>query len=104
MTSTAQFETQRLSRESFSVLGLLHKNSVWTEFWKKHDWFLRLWYENTFKSYLKDDYSKGQEDTHKPIDHPCKMGFVSVLNETDAGLDLDIGAQVLRLLFEGDIE
>ena len=57
--------------------------------------------ENTFKPYLTDDYSKDLEDIHNPIDHQCKMGFVSVLNESDAGLDLGIGTQILRLLFEG---
>ncbi|WP_323787893.1 hypothetical protein [Psychroserpens sp.] len=35
--------------------------------------------QNRLKSYLADDYSKGYEDIHKPINHKCKMEFVEVM-------------------------
>ena len=53
--------------------------------------------ENKFQSYLTDDYSKDTEDDPNPIDHHCKMGFVSVLNEKNE-LDHTIGENILKLL------
>jgi len=53
--------------------------------------------ENKFQSYLTDDYSKDTEDDPNPIDHECKMGFVSVLNEKNE-LDHTIGENILKLL------
>ncbi|PWK18558.1 McrC family protein [Xanthomarina spongicola] len=55
--------------------------------------------ENKFKSYKTDDYSKDHEDIHNLIDHQCKMGFVSVLNENNDDLDSEIGEKILKLLF-----
>ncbi|WP_299390566.1 restriction endonuclease [uncultured Gelidibacter sp.] len=56
--------------------------------------------ENKFKSYLTDDYSKDHEDNHNQIEHQCKMGFVSVLNDFNNDLDSRIGDKILGLLFE----
>ncbi|MFL0354751.1 McrC family protein [Xanthomarina sp. GH4-25] len=56
--------------------------------------------ENTFKPYLTEDYSKHINGKALEMDHQCKMGFVSVLNEDSGDLDLDIGGNILRLVFE----
>ncbi|MFC5194808.1 McrC family protein [Bizionia hallyeonensis] len=56
--------------------------------------------ENIFRSYKTDDYSKDHEDNHNLIDHQCKMGFVSVLDESNDDLDLKIGEKILKLLFQ----
>jgi 5-methylcytosine-specific restriction enzyme subunit McrC len=53
--------------------------------------------ENKFKTYLTDDYSKDKEENHNPIDHQCKMGFVSVLDE-NGELSNAIGYKILNLL------
>ncbi len=53
--------------------------------------------ENKFKSYLTDDYSNYSNNETLEIDHQCKMGFVSVLNEKGE-LDTDIGNKVLELM------
>jgi 5-methylcytosine-specific restriction enzyme subunit McrC len=57
--------------------------------------------ENKFKSYKTDDYSKlnnveRKDENYIPIDHQCKMGFVSVLDGN--GLDKNIGKKVFNLL------
>jgi len=36
------------------------------------------------------------DDGHKDIDHQCKLGFVSVLDESGTQLDSGIGEKVLR--------
>ncbi|WP_179334567.1 McrC family protein [Winogradskyella costae] len=53
--------------------------------------------ENEFKPYLTDDYLKDREDQHSRIDHQCKMGFISVLNDANT-LNTDIAKQILNLL------
>ena len=53
--------------------------------------------ENKFKSYLTDDYSKHLSDVTLEIDHQCKMGFVSVLNDIGE-LDSNIGSKILDLI------
>ncbi|QNK78665.1 restriction endonuclease [Winogradskyella sp. PAMC22761] len=53
--------------------------------------------ENKFKSYLTDDYLKVHEDEHSRIDHQCKMGFVSVLDDANT-LNTDIAKRILDLL------
>lgn len=53
--------------------------------------------ENKFKSYLTDDYSKHNKGEASYIDHQCKMGFVSVLDEKNE-LDTSIGKRVLEFL------
>ena len=53
--------------------------------------------ENKFKSYLTDDYSKHLSDVTLEIDHQCKMGFVSVLNDIGE-LDNNIGSKILDLI------
>ncbi|REE25023.1 5-methylcytosine-specific restriction enzyme subunit McrC [Winogradskyella pacifica] len=53
--------------------------------------------ENKFKSYLTDDYLKVHEDEHSRIDHQCKMGFVSVLDEKNE-LEANIAKRILNLL------
>ncbi|AOW20753.1 McrC family protein [Urechidicola croceus] len=53
--------------------------------------------QNKFKSYETDDYSKDDQENHTPIDHQCKMGFVSVLDESGE-LDQKIGNIVLSLI------
>jgi 5-methylcytosine-specific restriction enzyme subunit McrC len=53
--------------------------------------------ENIFKSYLTDDYTKDDDANHDVIDHQCKMGFVSVLDE-NGQLDRFIGKKVLELI------
>lgn len=53
--------------------------------------------ENRFKSYQTDDYSKDAQENHFEMDHQCKMGFVSVLNE-NGELDDGIGFKILELL------
>jgi 5-methylcytosine-specific restriction enzyme subunit McrC len=52
--------------------------------------------ENIFKAYLTDDYAIDKEENYNPIEHQCKMGFVSVL-DGDA-LDEKLGEKVLSLL------
>ena len=52
---------------------------------------------NTFNKYKTDDYA----DLHgsvDEIDHLCKMGFVSVINQETGQLDDTIGTRVLELL------
>lgn len=53
--------------------------------------------ENRFKSYQTDDYSKDEYNNHLEMDHQCKMGFVSVLDENDQ-LSSTIGFRILQLL------
>ncbi|SDU21649.1 5-methylcytosine-specific restriction enzyme subunit McrC [Polaribacter sp. Hel1_33_78] len=53
--------------------------------------------ENKFKSYETDDYTKDDDSNHTKIDHQCKMGFVSVLDENEQ-LDKFIGKKVLELI------
>ncbi|WP_231632516.1 McrC family protein [Mangrovimonas sp. TPBH4] len=55
--------------------------------------------DNKFKRYNTDDYSKDHEDNHMEMDHQCKMGFVSVLNSQNDGLDRNLGNIVLKILF-----
>ena len=52
--------------------------------------------DNGFKSFKTDDYSKTSKGLQK-IDHQCKMGFVSVLDE-NGQLDEKIGQKVLDLV------
>ena len=52
---------------------------------------------NMFQVFETDDYSVGQAGILK-IDHQCKMGFVSVLNEENNDLDSEIGEIILKLL------
>ncbi|MDX1279192.1 5-methylcytosine restriction system specificity protein McrC [Oceanihabitans sediminis] len=52
---------------------------------------------NRFQVFETDDYSVGQAGILK-IDHQCKMGFVSVLNEENNDLDSEIGEIILKLL------
>jgi 5-methylcytosine-specific restriction enzyme subunit McrC len=49
---------------------------------------------NQFRPYLTDDYSLSQDSTSNLIDHQCKMGFVSVLDE-DNNLNDKLGEQIL---------
>ncbi|WP_179374347.1 McrC family protein [Winogradskyella wichelsiae] len=53
--------------------------------------------ENKFKSYLTDDYSSHIKEGPKEMEHQCKMGFVSVLND-NGDLDKRMGAKIIRLL------
>lgn len=50
-----------------------------------------------FKQFLTDDYHKPDEETLK-LEHKCKMGFVSILNESNDGLRDDLGVEILRVL------
>lgn len=50
-----------------------------------------------FKQFLTDDYHKPDKDTLK-LEHKCKMGFVSILNESNDGLRNDLGSEILRVL------
>ncbi|MCX7550281.1 McrC family protein [Xanthomarina sp. F2636L] len=52
---------------------------------------------NMFQVFETDDYSVGQAGTLK-IDHQCKMGFVSVLDE-GGELDKNIGEKIIQLLY-----
>jgi 5-methylcytosine-specific restriction enzyme subunit McrC len=52
--------------------------------------------ENSFQTYLTDDYSKDEKENHSQIEHQCKMGFVSVLNGVE--LDKKTGIKLLNLL------
>lgn len=53
--------------------------------------------DHNFKSYLTDDYAIDKEENHLQIEHQCKMGFVSVLDNTKE-LRNDIGMSILRLI------
>lgn len=53
--------------------------------------------QNQFKSYLTDDYSSHNNDMPKEMDHQCKMGFVSVLDE-EGNLRNNIATDILKLL------
>ena len=53
--------------------------------------------KNNFRPFKTEDYSN-TPDGLKKIDHQCKMGFVSVLNEDDNKLDKTIGEKVFRQL------
>jgi 5-methylcytosine-specific restriction enzyme subunit McrC len=50
-----------------------------------------------FKAFKTKDF-RDLEGTAIPIDHHCKMGYVSVLDNTNGGLDNEIGHKVLALL------
>lgn len=50
-----------------------------------------------FRSFKTDDYIK-TPDGHQAIDHQCKMGYVSVLDETGDKLDPLIGEKVIQKL------
>jgi len=59
--------------------------------------------DNQFKPYQTEDYIKlWDEDldrhSHNKIDHQCKMGFVSVLDQQTGELDSNIGNEILNLL------
>lgn len=49
----------------------------------------------SFRSFRTDDYMLTDEG-HKDIDHQCKLGFVSVLDETGTQLDSELGMKVLN--------
>ncbi|WP_239779951.1 McrC family protein [Tenacibaculum finnmarkense] len=51
---------------------------------------------NSFKSFETDDYSIYENETQQ-INHQCKMGFVSVLDEND-DLNDSIGIEVLKIM------
>lgn len=53
--------------------------------------------KSKFKPYLTDDYSLDEYNNSINMDHQCKMGFVSVLDE-NGELDGDVGSFVLKLL------
>ena len=53
--------------------------------------------ENKFKSYLTNDYSKNKTDVPIEMDHQCKMGFVTVLDDLNK-LDTNIAESILDLL------
>jgi len=50
-----------------------------------------------FKAFKTDDFHFYKQEI-KPIDHSCKMGYVSVLSPTEEGLDEEIGHKILSLL------
>lgn len=50
-----------------------------------------------FKPFLTDDYFR-KDDGLLKLEHKCKMGFVSILNEAEDGLRTDLGAEILRVL------
>ena len=52
--------------------------------------------ENSFKLYLTDDYVLDQKENHSQIEHQCKMGFVSVL-ENEGNLRNNIATNILNL-------
>lgn len=52
---------------------------------------------NRFNEYKTDDYSK-MEGSTGIINHLCKMGFVSVINEDTNQLDESMGEKILALL------
>ncbi|WP_283635414.1 McrC family protein [Aquaticitalea lipolytica] len=58
-------------------------------------------YENSFMSYLTDDYSKDHNNDAFEIDHQCKMGFVSVIDPFTLELNKNIGDKILQL-FENE--
>lgn len=49
---------------------------------------------NSFKSYLTDDYSVFEEKQHTKMEHQCKLGFVSVLEGSE--LDKNLGLKILK--------
>jgi 5-methylcytosine-specific restriction enzyme subunit McrC len=53
--------------------------------------------ENSFKSYLTYDYVLDQKENHSQIEHQCKMGFVSAL-EDEGNLRNNIATDILNLL------
>ena len=53
--------------------------------------------ENKFKSYQTDDYSIHRTEEPKEMNHQCKMGFVSVLDE-NGNLSYNIGKEILVML------
>ena len=53
---------------------------------------------NDFKNFRTEDYFKSEEEIN-PIQHQCKMGFVSILDE-DNNLSKNVGKDVLKLLEE----
>ncbi|MDO6600640.1 McrC family protein [Tenacibaculum sp. 1_MG-2023] len=52
---------------------------------------------NKFQSYLTDDYSNHNNNSPIEMDHQCKMGFVSVLDNS-ANLRNDVASEILKLL------
>ena len=53
--------------------------------------------ENKFKSYQTDDYSIHRTEEPKEMDHQCKMGYISVLDENHQ-LKENVGIDILKLL------
>ena len=53
--------------------------------------------DNKFKTYLTDDYTINEENNHSQVEHQCKLGFVSVLNEENR-LNEDVGILIFKLL------
>ena len=49
----------------------------------------------TFRSFRTDDYIKTDEG-HQEIEHRCKLGFVSVVDESGKNLDSNIGKKVIE--------
>lgn len=88
-------------RKSTASVDDLRQMYAYCRFWDAEKALLiypgKPW-ENNFKSYHTDDYSKNHEDaTTIQIDHQCKMGFVSVLNDSGQ-LDSNIGFKILQLI------
>lgn len=54
--------------------------------------------EDEFKIYKTDDYLKNHDGKLTDLNHQCKLGLVSVLNEDGTDLNLNIGKEIFSLL------
>ena len=80
-------------------IGDLRQMYAYARFWNAEH-VLLLYPGNKrrkFKNFLTDDYHKQDDETMK-LEHKCKMGFVSILNESNDGLRDDLGKEILRVL------
>jgi 5-methylcytosine-specific restriction enzyme subunit McrC len=53
--------------------------------------------KNRFKDFLTDDYHISESEILE-LEHKCKMGFVSVLDDSNGGLRDNLGIEILTLL------
>ncbi len=90
----------KLPQNSTASIQDLRQMYTYSRFWDANK--VMLLYpgnpsDNAFQPYLTDDYFKYKDSILK-IDHQCKMGFASVLNEGNDDLDYNIGKKIFDLL------
>ncbi|ADY30868.1 5-methylcytosine restriction system component-like protein [Cellulophaga lytica DSM 7489] len=87
-------------QKSSASVGDLRQMYAYCRFWDAQKALLLYpgnFRNNSFKTYKTDDYSLYNTNEASEIDHQCKLGYVSVLNE-NGELSTTVGESILKLL------